>query len=211
MMYKKYILGRMLGQFRLTWMAEGFASRFESRKLDPYLEREIEGRYVTAYKLGLGKTLSILTKLVLFQREKAFTGVRAQDRALAEENMRKLLMEIYLYTAMFSVYLLAKAAADDDGDKNEGYMFAMNILQRTMADTTFYLSPNTFTSIINNPIPVLKIPINADRGFNSALELIFNSDLTEHEEEQKWTNITNNFPYINQYNRFKYLTKRVIS
>lgn len=209
-MYKKYILGRMLGQFRLTWMAEGFASRFEGRKLDPYLEREIEGRYVTAYKLGLGKTLSILTKLVLFQREKAFTGVRAQDRALAEENMRKLLMEIYLYAAMFSVYLLAKAAVDDDDEDNEGYFIAMNLLQRVMADTTFYLSPNTFTSIISNPIPVLKIPINAQRGFDSSLELIFNSDLTEHEKEQKYTNITNNFPYINQYNRFKYLSERVI-
>lgn len=210
MMYKKYMLGRMLGQFRLTWMAEGFASRFEGRKMDPYLDREIEGRYVTAYRLGIGKTLGILTKLLLFQREKSFSGVRAQDRVLAEENMRKLLMEIYLYTAMFSVYLLAKAAADDDDDKNEGYMFAMNILQRTMADTTFYLSPNTFTSIINNPIPVLKIPMNAQRGITSAMELIFNNDLTEHEKEQKYTNITNNFPYINQYNRFKYLTERVV-
>ena len=209
-MYKKYILGRMLGQFRLSWMAEGFASRFEGRKTDPYLDREIEGRYVTAYRLGIGKTLSILTKLLLFQGKKSFEGIRAQDRALAEENMRKLLMEIYLYAAMFSVYLLAKAAVDDDDDKNEGYMFAMNILQRTMADTTFYLSPNTFTSIINNPIPVLKVPMNAMKAFDSATELIFNSDLTDHESEQKWTNITNAFPYINQYNRFKYLTDRVI-
>jgi len=205
-MYKKYILGRMLGQFRLSWMAEGFAQRFESKKMDPFLQREIEGRYVTAYRLGIGQTLKTLTKLALRQKD-AFNGIKAQDRKLAEENIRKLLIEIYLYAVMLSLYLLAKAGTDDDED-DEAYFAAMNLLNRVMADTTFYLSPNTFTSLIGDPIPVLKVPIRATKAFDSAIELIFNDDLTEYQQDQKFTNITNAFPYINQYNRFQYLTER---
>lgn len=204
--YKKYILGRMLGQFRFTWMIEGYAQRFETKKYDNYLERDIEGRFRTMGRLGFSKSLKVLARLALFQSN-AMQGIKAQDRALVEENMRRNLMELYLYAIMTAVFLMLKAGLDDEDDEAE--LIAMNLLTRLMADTTFYLSPNTFTSIIQDPIPIIKIYTRGKRAFDSAGELLFNGDLTEHETEQKWANVTNAFPYINQYNRFKYLATKV--
>ena len=205
--YKKYIIGRMLGQFRFSWMVEGFAQRWKDRTFDPYLERDIEGRYVTYGKLGFVKSLQVLTKL-MFMQTNAFKGVKAQDRAIVEENMRKNLAEIYIYASMFLIYMLLKAGLDDDDEDNEATYSAMNMLNRVMADTTFYFSPNTIVSIWQDPFPVMKLPIKAKKAFSSSWQLIIDEDLTDHQKEQKWANITNMFPYINQYNRFKYLSNK---
>ena len=205
--YKKYIIGRMLGQFRFSWMIEGFAQRWKGRTFDPYLERNIEGRYVTYGKLGFAKSLQILGKL-MFMQTNALKGVKAQDRAIVEENMRRNLAEIYIYASMFLIYMLLKAGLDDDDDDNEGTFTAMNMLNRVMADTTFYFSPNTIVSIWQDPFPVMKIPIKATKAFKSSWQLIMDEDLTDHQREQKWANITNMFPYINQYNRMKFISEK---
>jgi len=204
--YKKYILGRMLGQFRFSWMLEGIEQRFGERRRDDMLDRIVEGRYITYYNLGFKKSLKTLAKLALGQAS-AFKGIRAQDRAIVEENMRRNLMEIYLYAALTAIYLTIKSLADDDDD--EELYLTMNMLQRVMADTTFYLTPSTFTQIIQDPFPIIKVYTRASKAFGSAEQLIFNDDLTEHQREQKWANVTNAFPYINQYNRFKYMSEKV--
>lgn len=204
--YKKYILGRMIGQFRFSWMMEGVEQRFGKRRYDEMLDRAVEGRYITYYNLGFKKSLKTLAKLALGQAT-AFKGVRAQDRAIVEENMRRNLMEIYLYAVLTAIYLTIKSLADDDDD--EELYLTMNMLQRVMADTTFYLTPSTFGQIIQEPFPIYKVYTRASKAFNSAEQLIFNDDLTQHQEEQKWANITNAFPYINQYNRFKYMSEKV--
>ena len=203
--YKKYIVGRMLGQFRFSWMIEGFAQRWKGRVYDPYLDRDIEGRYITYGKLGFVKSLQILGKL-MFMQTNALKGIKAQDRAVVEENMRKNLAELYIYASMFLLYMILKAGLDDEDD--EALYSTMNVLNRVMADTTFYFSPNTIVSIWQDPFPVMKLPIKFTKGFKSSWQLITEEDLTEHETEQKWANITNMFPYINQYNRIKYLANK---
>jgi hypothetical protein len=47
---KRHVLGRLLAQYRLSWMVEGIANRFESKRYDEILERNIEGKYVTTFK-----------------------------------------------------------------------------------------------------------------------------------------------------------------
>ena len=198
----------MLGQFRFSWMMEGIEQRFGKKRFDEMLDRDVEGRYRSYNTLGFKKSLKVLAKLALGQAS-AMKGVRAQDRAIVEENMRRNLMEIYLYAALTSIYLALKYLAGDDDDDEKGKFLVMNMLQRVMADTTFYLTPSTFTQIIQDPIPIFKVFQRASRAFDSAQELIFNEDLTESQIEQKWANITNAFPYINQYNRFKYMSEKV--
>jgi len=205
--YKKYILGRMLGQFRFSWMMEGVEQRFGKRRYDQMLDRDVEGRYRSYYNLGWKKSLKILAKLALGQST-AFKGVRAQDRAIVEENMRRNLMEIFLYAMLTTLYLTLKSFDDDDDEDKKRYL-VMNMLQRVMADTTFYLTPSTFKQIIQEPIPMMKLYDRSVKAFSSAEQLIFNDDLTENQTEQKWANITNAFPYINQYNRFKYMSEKV--
>jgi hypothetical protein len=209
-MFKKYILGRMLGQFRASWMVEGIKQRFEKRRTDDYLERDVEGRYRTWYNLGFYKGFQVLGKIVAghITGKVDLNKIPLKDRELVMENMRKNLTEIYLYAAMFSLYLILKAGLDDDDDNGEIKM-TLNMLNRVMQDTTFYLSPKTFIEIIKDPLPVLSIPIRASRGFNSAINLIFEDDLTESEQEQQWRNITSNFYFINQYNKLITMQKKV--
>ena len=207
-MYKKFILGRMLGQFRFSLMAEGVEQRFGKRRFDELLGREVEGRWRTYYNMGFTSSLKTLGKLMLRQSS-AFKGVRAQDRAITEENMRRNLMEIYLYAALFSIYFMLKNGMGDDDDDDKTKYLVMNMLQRVMADTTFYITPSTFTSIIQDPIPLIKVYDRSSKALNSAAQLIIDDDLTEAETEQKWLNITNAFPYINQYNRFNYMSEKV--
>ena len=210
-LYKKHIVGRMLGQFRFSWMMEGFAQRFESRKYDTYLGRDIEGRWYTMYStLGWKKSLNILAKLALHQKS-AFNGVKPQDKLVVEENMRRNLMEIYLYAIMFTVFLMLKHAISDDDDEKRGIKIALNLLDRVMSDTTFYLSPSTFTKLINEPFPILKLYQRGEKAFSSATQLIMNGDLTDEEIEQKWINITNAVPYLNQPNRFNYMSEKVLN
>lgn len=206
--YKKYILGRMIGQFRFSWMIEGIEQRFGKKRFDDMLGREVEGRWRSYYQLGFRQSLKTLIKLALHQQS-AFKGIRAQDRAIIEENMRRNLMEIYLYAVMFSLYIMLKHGFDDDDDDDKTKFIVMNMLQRVMADTTFYITPGTFTSIIQDPIPIIKVYTRSTKAFNSAIKLLIDDDLTEHEAEQKWINITNAFPYINQYNRFNYMSEKV--
>lgn len=207
-MYKKFILGRMLGQFRFSWMAEGVEQRFGKRRFDELLGREVEGRWRTYYNMGFTSSLKTLGRLMLRQSS-AFKGVRAQDRAITEENMRRNLMEIYLYAVLFSIYFMLKNGMGDDDDDDKTKYLVMNMLQRVMADTTFYITPGTFTSIIQDPIPLIKVYSRSSKALKSAFQLIIDEDLTEAEIEQKWLNITNAAVYINQYNRFKYMSEKV--
>lgn len=210
--FKKHILKRMLGQFRASWMVEGFAQRFEKRVYDRDLDRNIEGRYRTIGSLGFAKTMKVFGKLVAkhFNGKIDLSMLPAKDRDIVLENMQKNLAEIYLYAAMLSVYFILKAGLDDDDDDANTKM-ALNMLNRIMADTTFYLSPNTFISIVKDPIPVLSIPIRAMRGINSAVDLVIDDELTESEEEQKWRNITSNFYVINQYNKLYNMQNKVFN
>ena len=103
---------------------------------------------------------------------------------------------------------MLKAGLDDDED-DENIKLTMNSLNRILQDTTFYLSPATFTSIIKDPIPILSVPIRINRGINSAIDLVIDSDLTTKEEEQKWRNITSNFFVINQFNKLYNMQNKI--
>lgn len=200
---KKYVLNRMLGQFRASWLVEGFAQRFEERKDSPYLGRDVEGRYRTMARIGFTKSAQSLARIITgyFTGNVNLNNLPAKDRALVEENLRKNLMEMYLYAAMFSLYLLLKAGLGDDDDDDDKLRLSMNNLNRVIQDTTFYLSPSTFVQIIKDPIPILSLPITFMRGCNGAMDLTFNDELTDREKAQKWRHITSNFYFINQYNK----------
>jgi len=205
-MYKKYVFLRMLGQFRASWVIEGIKDRFQAKRYDEYLGRYVEGRYVTAFHLGFKKSLKTLYKLTLdlMGIEQDWKYLPVRDRELIIANMRRNLMEIYLYMAMLATYLLIKASIDDDDDEDKwGTITALNTLNRVMQDTTFYLSPKTFIEIVKDPIPLLSLAIRAGRGVGAAMDLIMDSgELTDRQIELNWRKITSNFYFINQYNKF---------
>jgi len=209
-MFKKYVVLRMLGQVRASWMIEGVKSRFEKRRFDEFLGREVEGRYITLSKLGILKSLKVLGKLALehIGIPQDWNTLPAKERNVILENMRKNFAEIKLYALMLATYLLLKASIDDD-DEDPEINVTLNILNRVMQDTTFYLSPKTFVEIIKDPLPLLGLYLRAARGFSSAVDLIMKDELTDREVEQDWKNIASNFYFINQYVKFENLKTKI--
>lgn len=114
-----------------------------------------------------------------------------------------------MYAMMLSVYLMLKAGLDDDDEEDPNMKMSINMINRVLQDTTFYLSPSTFIQIVKNPIPILSVPIRLTRGVNSAIDLTLDQELTESEKEQKWRNITANIPFINQYGKIFNLQNKI--
>lgn len=159
---KKVWIGRAIMQFR-SWIPEGFASRFEEFHYDPMLDRNVVGRWSVYGELGALGSLQMLTRQLnpWIAYEDVF--VKADGSTLDEariEAMRKNLAELAIFAGMLSTYLLLRAAMDGDDDDESFRAKAINIflavLWRTSADTTFYVSPNTFRNIIKNPVPVMR-------------------------------------------------------
>ena len=104
--------------------------------------------------------------------------------------------------------MLFRSGLDDDED-DENAKLTMNMINRILQDTTFYLSPSTFIEIVRDPIPILSVPIRFGRGIDSAIDLALDDDLTESEEAQKWRNITSNFYVINQYGKLVNMQNKI--
>jgi len=210
-LHKKYVLGRMIGQFRASWVGVGIEQRFGQRQMDPYLEREVEGRYRTAFTLGFSKSIKILTRLALgsYYKGDPLQGIRSQDRAIVEENMRKNLMEIYIYSVIFAILLTMKHMSKGGDEDDSKYKLVYNMLWRVMGETTFYLSPKTFVEIVRDPLPILQLAKRA-RGLQTGIvDLLFEEDLTDSEKERSIAKITNTLPAVNNFNKFIYATQRL--
>jgi hypothetical protein len=211
---KRYILGRLVGQYRTSWMAEGLANRFQPKIFDEILKKDIEGRYITTYKfmksVGLAKGIGSLLKLMAFQGDKSFDGlkIKQKDKELIIANVRQTLNEMYYYLTIGAAYMAVTSMMQND-DRNKGAkIMTLNIINRTMGDISFYFQPGTFAQIINNPIPVLGIYTDGSR-------LI--STITKHMEGESYyddkiiaRDIARNIPIINMWPKLDYMGSKVL-
>lgn len=155
---KKWVFGRAVLQFR-SWIAEGIASRYEGRKFDLLLNRQIEGRYRTAWKIGteygfgtLAKTL--FKQLITANNDKAFADLNLQgdDLAIVKENMKKNLAELMQKLSLTALAFLLAGFDDDEEDK--AYTnFILNSLYRIGDDIEFYASPIAAENILRTAVP----------------------------------------------------------
>jgi hypothetical protein len=175
---KQYAMGRLIGQFRLSWMAEGVEARFAEKYYNHTLGREVEGRYVTTYNLikdyskafattsggPLGRfkeTLQIMSKRQLTPLEKA--------------NLRKTLADIVVYTAVLGLAVLIKHGFDDDDDgkiDNGLASWIFNLLYRTEQDIAFYTSPEVFTTFTGRLVPALSVYSDTVKAVNTSLDYL---------------------------------------
>jgi hypothetical protein len=152
---KQKILGRALIQFR-SWVAEGFANRFEGEKYDLFLDRKRKGRYRTYGELGFVKSIS--------ESLNVLRG-KSQLNEIDQANLRKNLMEISLYVSLYGVAVLLKKMGDDDDETTANDYFAnflINQASRIQTDITFYTSPLSFEKLTKNAIPAFTLIKNAD-------------------------------------------------
>jgi hypothetical protein len=125
MMAKTYITGRLLMQHR-SWLPALFYSRFGQKQKNYVLEQDIEGRYVTAYRLFK----------YYFDKSK-FQQLEEFEKA----NMKETATEAALILATGTLLFLLKAGLDDDDKEEAYYKITTKLSSRFLSELTFFVDP----------------------------------------------------------------------
>lgn len=135
---------RMLFQFK-KWIPAAVEARFEKRKFDQRLGLEVEGRWLTLYRLAtnLKDTATRMDKGQLEEFEKV--------------NLRKTMTELTLILATVGLYLALGFDDDDKRKRSASYKLIMDQLDRVSGDLLFWANPKNITTLSKNPIPMTKL------------------------------------------------------
>lgn len=177
----KHFWGRLLGQFKFSWLFEGMAMRFGSEQAPLNdLDKASKGIYRSFWDLS--KVYQEKTN-ALGEVERSFSAIRTIFNAMtniakfssigrrtawgkqhdesdleyqgAVRAVREVQSALFLYGF---VMLMSGLAHGDDKDKwkKMGLIYAANYFMRTSRDMSTYFDPNSLTSIVNkNVIPSL--------------------------------------------------------
>lgn len=212
----KFILGRLLGQFRMSWLPEGWYSRFQKEHFDIQLDREVKGRYRTISQLGFGGYIMTTLKQLysVIGKIDPYTGqTRLDGKALTEtdrENMRRNFAELAFVTGILGMVVMTRAAASDTDDEKTAarYRLLMNMLIRNKQDLEFYASPQVFSTVTRDVIPAANVLKDFGKFLTATGKILFNDDY----EFQQWllamTHAGIPIPQATLINKVKYMTSR---
>ena len=176
MQMKGYILGRLLGQFRASWLVEGWYTRFGSEREDPFLGRNTKGRYRTFQSIGINNSIKSLFKgivnMIPYVNLDVTKGINVKMangdvRALSEsavdvDNLKRNIREFQFYLTLSAAVLMLrglKGGKDDDEDKSlkASMNVLINMMIRSRQDINLYASPSVFDTVFRNPIPSMDV------------------------------------------------------
>jgi type VI protein secretion system component Hcp len=209
-LFKKYLLGRLVGQFKFSWMSTGIESRFGKEYYNSTLGRNVKGRYrtyQTVYKnegMGglLGKTVSNLVKKT-FRQDLDLGEMTETDKA----NFKRNLAELQWGLSITALVLMLKGLKDDEDEENDVYYnLAINSLFRINQDIYFYSSPKIFQDLTRNVIPATSILNDGFKALQGTSKYMFDEDYEGELAIKRWTKA---FPYLNLYNKFEYQTENI--
>lgn len=211
----KYALGRLLGQFRQSWMFEAVENRFGAEKEILGLDIKTKGFYRSVFytndKLNLSKGFKIL-----------YLSLMNKDTELEEldaRNAKKMVREISWMLTSYGVFLATSIAlsGDDDDDENpllkSTLTYLLNQSYRTNRDLTFYISPESGQEITKNIIPAGKTLADAFSLIGAIKDIPFGDiylyEGTKREELKVWNKTKKALPVIGVPDRiYKYLTDK---
>jgi hypothetical protein len=225
------VWGRLLGQFRLSWIPEGIKTRWGANQgYDEILERELEGRYRTMLRMpGFGLPLILKQMASVVTGQDAFEGVKVtytEDgiektrdiKDFEKENMRRNMAGM-AYTALFaSMYYLLKAAIPDEEElrklrrqgKNPATSsrIAANIAYRSFQDLILYASPDMFEQITGNVVPAWSVVSDFKKALAAWHRIAFDD---KYEWEDLLLKQTKAFPFTNLANKWEFYSSHDIS
>lgn len=218
----KTVIGRLIGQFRASWLPEGWAVRFEDEKFDQQLGRKIKGRYRTYRDIGLSGSATVLLRQFLgwFTGSKNYfdgivldsNGELLVDSEVDMENMRRNFTGMMWTLSMMAAALILKSLIPDDDDDDsfvaEALTITLNLMNRVNQDLQFYASPDVANSLIRNTIPAFDVVNDYIRAVKATEKAMRSEDYDWDQAALKWTKAT---PYLNQINRFRYMSTHDIS
>lgn len=231
---RKEILGRLIGQFRASWLYEGINSRWggESQEEDVVLGRKTKGRYRTYIDLGsssfkvVGKQmLSVINKSIdpyeglmtdqwttNAKGEKILKKMPIRDFEIENlrRNMAGLSYSISLYALTQLFRMMLKALDDDDEEAEKKFVSIMsNILYRNYQDVSMYADYGTFSQFTGSLIPAASLVQDAWKATKATAKLTYEEDPDLYRDLLlKWTKV---FPYVNNLNKFDFMMNRDLS
>lgn len=125
MMAKQYITGRILMQHR-SWLPALAINRFGSKQFDYNLGKDIEGRYITAFRLF---------KYLTFQK-----NIRELSE-MEQENLKAARVEVAMILGTGLLLAFMKAGFDDDDKKEAWYKVTKKINSRVFSELIFFADP----------------------------------------------------------------------
>lgn len=221
----KFILGRLLGQFRMSWLPEGWYNRFQSERFDDDLDRVVKGRYRSYGALGWGGSAVVMGRQLLnlipgvkvdpFNGQMINKGTddvkMISDSPVDIENMRRNFAEAGFYLTLASMILMLKYLRDDDDEdpiKNAGMQVLLNMMIRTQQDIDLYASPGVFNAVFRNPIPASNVIADYGKLMRATTRLVFDDDYEYSQWLLKMTKAGLPIPQATQINKWKYMIDR---
>ena len=228
----KFILGRLLGQFRASWLPEGWYNRFGTERYDEELERTIKGRYKTMGDLNWGGSMLVMGRMFLNLIPGVNTdvakGVRfvkktkdgaadsqeivyLKDSAVDMDNMRRNFREFMFYLTMSAAIMSLKYMGDDDEEdpkKKMALQFLINLLIRSKQDIELYATPGVFNAVLRNPIPAADVIIDYSKLIKATGKYIVDEDYEFQQWLLKFTKAGLPIPQATQINKWNYMLSR---
>jgi hypothetical protein len=125
MMAKQYITGRILMQHR-SWLPALFFNRFGGKQFDYNLGKDIEGRYLTAFRLF---------KHLTFQK-----NIKELSE-MEQANLKAARIEVAMILGTGLLLAFMKAGFDDDDKKEAWYKVTKKINSRVFSELIFFADP----------------------------------------------------------------------
>jgi hypothetical protein len=212
---KDTVWGRLLFLFK-TWLPETVATRFEGRKYDEFLERDVEGYYRTfARKIFKEEGLSGFRTLI----RAAFSEEVDDLSEIERENLRKMFAEMVAVGGVTLLYFALKSMApDDDDDDAKVWNLIVNQTFLLQRDLTFYSDPTAFGDLTAQVVPSVQGLITLKRAVGTALWDIplaaagvegYDYDENVQNFERDVLRISKSLPILNNANRFVYYEKKL--
>lgn len=191
-------IGRILGQFKSSWMFEAFNKRIgRYREEDIYTGKDFKGFYRSFFEtlfgeveyvddlgeiqtkkvLTLGKAIKAMWQFSFFQKY-GKDGYKGELSELDQANMRMFMRELSLIAIMTGTVIALRAAlSGGDPDKdyvtNKSLNYLLNQSVRIQRDLTTYMSPNSFASIVRNPAPLVSTMIDLTKITSATFDTVF--------------------------------------
>jgi len=213
-MIKQTVLGRMLFLFK-SWLPETLASRYEKKKYDELLGREVEGyirTFVTkAFDEGIGNALKAMFRA-------RFSDDIGEMDELERENLRKAFAEISAIITLTMIYMSLKAMTPDDDDEKKSWNIVVNQMKLLQRDMLYYFDVSSVESLTAQVVPSFTALVNAKEALKAVvwhypagqagIEVDENGEPL-YDEERTLLKISKAIPILNNYNRILYYEKKL--
>lgn len=214
-MANKWIVGRLLGQFRLSWLPEGWYNRWAEEKFDIQLGRSTKGRFTTYKDLGIGGSLKVLLKQYasIVSKTDPFTGEhKTNGEKITEadiENMRKNFAELNFYLMIIgAVMMLRSLVGGDDDDESQSMQIVINMILRMKQDVAFYSSPEVFDAVTRNAVPAFGVIKDYSKLMDATWKIMTDDDYTADRWLLKFTKAGLPIPQATLVNKIKFMSER---